>query len=57
MKRITVLMAVLAILFAFALSAAAETVTVDEAILGTWIMDELGAEFTFHEDSLCTNED
>ena len=50
MKRITVLMAVLAILFAFALSPAAETVTVDEAILGTWIMDELGAEFTFHED-------
>ena len=50
MKRIALLTAALAMLLAFALSAAAETVTVDEAILGTWIMAEVEAEFTFHDD-------
>ncbi len=50
MKKMIAVIAALAMLFVCALPAAAETVTVDEALLGTWVMDEIGAEFTFNLD-------
>ena len=42
--------AILALTALAALSASAETVTVDEALLGTWVMDDAGLEFTFNPD-------
>ena len=54
MKKTISMIAALAMLLALALPVCAETVTVDEAMLGTWVMDDLGAEFTFNPDGTYT---
>ena len=50
MKKTISLIAVLAMMLTMVLPAFAETVVVDEALLGTWILDDFGAEFTFNDD-------